>query len=92
MVKSNQIFSVQEYCDKVLGFCPIVNGEQDELRKILDKEGHSDLWDYPLEEIDHIVENNLNVVLVDCSYVDEKCQTVHEYRWFEVPDNYISDL
>jgi hypothetical protein len=44
------------------------------------------LWDYPLDEIDHIVENELNVVLVDTSYVDDDtCELVNEYRWFEIP-------
>jgi hypothetical protein len=46
-----------------------------------------ELWDYPLTEIDHIVENNLNVVLVDCSYY-EGDNYINEYRWFEVPEDF----
>lgn len=86
MVKSKQIYSTQSYCDKFLGFCPITNGDENELRHILNNEGYENLWDYSLDEIDHIVENNLNVVLVDTSYVDvEICELVNEYRWFEIP-------
>lgn len=87
MVKSKQIYTVQGYCDTFLGFCPIVNGDKDELRNILDNEGYANsLWDYPLDEIDHIVENELNVVLVDTSYIDDDTyELVNEYRWFEIP-------
>ena len=36
-------------------------------------------------EIDHIVENEINVVLVDCMvYNEEKKEYEHVYRWFEV--------
>lgn len=39
-------------------------------------------------EIDHIVENNLDAVLVDCMvYNEETKEFKHIYRWFEVtPD------
>jgi hypothetical protein len=88
MVKSKQIYTTQSFCDTFLGFCPMVNGDEDELRLILDQdERFNDLWDYPLDEIEHIVENNLNVVLVDTSYVDDDTyELVTEYRWFEVPE------
>jgi len=80
MVKSKQIYSIQSYCDEFLGFCPFVKGNEDELRHILDTTGYEDLWDYPLDEIDHIVD------LVDTSYVDDETfKIVSEYRWFEVP-------
>lgn len=86
MIKSNNIFSIQGYCDEFLGFCPITRGDKDELREILEKMGYEDLWDYPLMGIDRIVENKLDVVLVDTSYVDdETSQLVSEYRWVEVP-------
>ena len=54
----------------------------DELRELLDDNGLSNLWDYPLDEIDHIVENDLNVVLV---VFDTGCVTKREWRWFEFP-------
>ena len=82
MVKSEKIYSVQEFCVEFLGNCPIIKGYKDEYRDLID----DDLWDYPLSEIDHIVENELDVVLVDTSYVDDTTyELVNEYRWVEIP-------
>ena len=85
MVKSEKVYSVQSFCDEFFGFCPIINGDRGELRKLLDDYGYEGTWDFPLSEIDHIVENNLDVVLVDCTYIDDMCEQVAEYRWFEIP-------
>ena len=85
MVKSEKIYSTTSYCSEFLGFYPIPECKEDELREILDERGYDYLWDYPLTEIDHIVENKLDVVLVDTSYVDEKThEIIPEYRWFQV--------
>ena len=88
MVKSNELFSVQNYLMKVTGKCYIVNGDNDIafIDKIL-KENELELWNYPLEEIDHIVENDLNVVLVQCCFFDENDILQSELRWFEVPSD-----
>lgn len=90
MVKSEKIYSPQAYLEAVTGNTYFMGNEYpvDFIQEILVSEGHSDdLWDYPLTEIDHIVENNLNVVLVDCcSYDGDELMT--EYRWFEVPENF----
>jgi hypothetical protein len=43
-----------------------------------------ELWNYPLNEIDHIVENKIDVVLVDCSHFEDD-YWITELRWFEVP-------
>lgn len=88
MVKSNKIYTTQSFCEEFLGFCPIVNGDEDELRNILDRDARfDDLWNYSLDEIYHIVEHDLNVVLVDASYVDDETfELVNEYRWFEIPE------
>ena len=86
MVKSNVIFSVQSFCDSYLGFCPVINNNKGELREILDNNGYDNLWDYPLSEINIICENQLDVVLVDCSYTDENTyELAPEYRWVEIP-------
>ena len=90
MVKSEGIYSPQVYLEKITGKTYFMGNEYpvDFIQEILVSEGHTDdLWDYPLTEIDHIVENNLNVVLVDCShyYGDE---WIAEYRWFEVPEDF----
>lgn len=87
MVKSNFIFSVQSFCDNYLGFCPVINGNKEELREILDNNGYDNLWDYPLSEIIIIVENKLDVVLVDNSYIDDDTGNLtHDYRWVEIPE------
>lgn len=88
MVKSEEIYSPQNYLEAVLGKCFIINGDDDiaEIQAILD-EYERPFWNYPLSEIDHIVENELNVVLVDCMVWDKKNQEYkREYRWFEVPE------
>ena len=88
MVKSEKIYSPQSYLEAVLGKCFIINGDNDidEIQAFLDDYERS-FWNYPLSEIDHIVENELNVVLVDCMvYNDKKKEYEHEYRWFEVPE------
>mgnify|MGYP003450536296 CR=1 FL=1 len=73
MVKSEQIYSPQNYLEAVLGKCFIINGDNDidEIQAILDDYERS-FWNYPLSEIDHIVENELDVVLVDCMVYNNK--------------------
>lgn len=92
MVKSEKIYSPQNYLMAVTGKCYIVGGENDVkfIQEILEENGYSeDLWDYPMSEIEHIADNNLNVVLVDCMVVNpETDQFEHQYRWFEVPENF----
>jgi hypothetical protein len=88
MVKSEQIYSPQNYLEAVLGKCFIIRGDNDiaEIEAILEDYERS-FWNYPLSEIDHIVENELNVVLVDCMvYNEDKKEFEHAYRWFEVPE------
>ena len=60
---------------------------------MLERNGYGDeLWNYPLSEIDHIVANELNVVLVDCvvaNPVTDELENV--YRWFEVPADFTEE-
>lgn len=87
-VKSKKMYSIQSFCIEFLDFCPFVEKEKGELRDVLDDKGYYNMWDYPLDEIDHIVENELNVVLVDTSYIDPKTfEIVEEYRWVEIPES-----
>lgn len=91
MVKSEQIYSPQSYLEAVTGKCYIINGEDDVefIRNILAENDLAALWDFPLSEIDHIVENELDVVLVDCMVVNEETDEFeHIYRWFEVPEDF----
>ena len=90
MVKSEQIYSPQNYLEAVTGECYIIRGDDDiaEIEAILDDYNY-ELWNYPLSEIDHIVENKLDVVLVDCMVYNEDSKLYeHVYRWFEVPEDF----
>ena len=85
IVCSDRLYSTQEYCDKFFGVCPTLKKCEDELRNFLDDNGYSDLWDYPLSEVDEILEHETSVVLVDTSYINDKSETIQELRWFEIP-------
>jgi hypothetical protein len=90
MVKSEKIYSPVNYLELMTGVCYFIDGENDVefIEKILEEECDS-AWSYPLSEIDHIVENDLNVVLVDCMVVNEGTNNFeHVYRWFEVPEDF----
>ena len=87
-VKSEKIYSPQEYLELITGKCYAVRGDNDveTIEKILEKLGYC-LWSYAFTEIEHIVEEKLNVVLVDCMVYNEKEKDFeHVYRWFEVPN------
>ena len=86
VIKSNEIFSPQNYCDSFFGACPVFSGNQNELRSLLDENGHTDLRDFPFDEIESIVKNKIPVVLVDTTYINDNGKMVFEHRWFEVPD------
>ena len=95
MVKSERIYSPQEYLDAVLDECYLfdsfVENDIEEIEEILKREDKS-LWNYPLTEIDHIVENGVDVVLVDCMvWSAEKREYIHSYRWFEVPSDFVEE-
>lgn len=90
MVKSEKIYSPQVFVEAVTGLYYVCRGE-DDIAFIEDRLALNgfELWNYPLSEIDHIVENNLNVVLVDCMVWSEDTEEFeHEYRWFEVPEDF----
>ena len=89
MVKSEQIYSPQNYVCAITGIYYFFKNKTNPAEEIQDLllMNECELWDYPLTEIDHIVENNLDVVLVNCSYYDGD-EWVPEYRWFEVPEDF----
>lgn len=94
MVKSEKIYSPQQYLKAITDRCYVIRGENDIefIQGVLYEDG-SELWDYPMSEIAHIVENDLNVVLVDCMVVNpETDQFEHQYRWFEVPENFEEEV
>ena len=90
MVKSEKIYSPQSYLEAVTGLCYVIGGKDDIgfIQRALYRR-NLELWDYPLSEIGHIVENDLNVVLVDCMVVNKETDRFeHQYRWFEVPEDF----
>ena len=89
MVKSEQIYAPENYVCAVTGTYYFFKHKEHPIEEIqwLLLLNEYELWDYPLTEIDHIVENDLNVVLVNCSHY-EGDKWVAEYRWFEVPEGF----
>ena len=98
MVKSKQIYSPQNFVDALTGYCYIFQCDDtikeihDLLKKHKVETRCNPLWDYPLNEIEHIVENKIPVVLVDVSGFNEKVEWVQEYRWFEVPEDFQEEM
>lgn len=96
MVLSNKIFRAQEYINAILGdgIYRLKESDNDDvvtaihnILRYYDKEDDScnTIWDFPLCEIDEIVEQEDRVVLVDVSHYEDG-KYIKEYRWFEVPD------
>lgn len=94
-VKSTELYSPQAFVEALTGKCYCFNQDNtvEEIHRLLKINGVENdtdktLWDYSLDEIDEIVENNVPVVLVDTTYINEDCEMVYEYRWFEVPESF----
>ncbi len=89
-VVSKKIWTPQTFVETITGHCYIIDGDDDVglIARLLEEHGYDNLWDYPMDEIDHIVENEHQVVLVDCMvWCEGKGQYEHEYRWWEIPDD-----
>ena len=94
MVKSETIYSPQQYLLEITDTCYIIQGTDDIefIEEVLNMHGFT-LWNYPLSEIEHIVENNLNVVLVECMVENSQTNELeHQYRWFEVPEDFKEEI
>ena len=90
MVKSEKLYTPQSYVEALTGNCYVFGGDNviEQIANVMLFNKLPNLFDYPLSEIDHIVENKINVVLVDVSCFDKHGIWKHEYRWFEVPDDF----
>lgn len=90
MVKAEKVFSPQEFVELMTGKTVLFSKDDTvaEIEAVLKLNLDEELWNYPLSEIDHIVENNLNVVLVDVSGHNNKGEWVNEVRWFEVTEDF----
>ena len=90
MVKSNKIYSPQKYLELIteMSFFNNTSNDVQFIEETLEFYGF-ELWSYPLTEIDHIVENNIDVVLVECLIWDKENDRYDKiYRWFEVPEDF----
>lgn len=96
-VKSLSIYSPQNLVEKLTGYCYCFYDDNpvEVIHALLKKHGiesdESPLFDYPLDEIEEIVANEVPVVLVDTTYINDDCRMITEHRWFEVPEDFIDD-
>ena len=86
MIKSDDVYTLDYFCDKFLGIKPSIKEVQGEIRQVLDEYGFSGLWDYPLMEADHILLHNIDCVLVSSWYKNDAGVRGNEVRWVELPD------
>lgn len=86
MIVSNKIYSAQKYLEIVLDKTYIISGDNDiEFVERMLEVHEKCLWNYPLNEINHVLENDLDVILVDYMvYNNETHEYEHVYRWSEV--------
>lgn len=89
MIKSETLYSPQSYLELVTGRTYILNDSDNDIEaveKILEELGYC-LWSHALTEIEHIIEEDLPVVLVDCLVWNENSNEYkHVLRWFEVDE------
>lgn len=93
----NKIVSAETYIEYVTG-ChhDLKRPDQiEEMAEIMEQTGNDELWDYALDEIEHVLENDTPVVLVDIYGTTMDDSTMHHLqRWYELPDdnsNYIQE-
>lgn len=58
-IKYDGCYDSDEYIEILTGNKPVIKPTLDELEKL-----ELEYWNYPLTEIDHIIENDIDVVLV----------------------------
>ena len=90
MVVTNKVYTPEMFVEALTGKCEIFDGKDPiaQIHAFLKAEGieaeGQEFWDYPINEIEHIISENMNVVLVDVSgfYLEDKWETI--FRWFEI--------
>lgn len=85
LVKSSGIWAPQNYLGLVTGiyYCLKYNKPPVSEIKMLLKANGKKLRDYPMDRIDLIVKDKVNVILVDVSHYKGDTY-IKEYRWFEI--------
>lgn len=90
MVVTNKVYTPEMFVEALTGKCEIFDGKDPitQIHAFLKAEGieveGQEFWDYPINEIEHILSEKMNVVLVDVSgfYLEDKWEKL--FRWFEI--------
>lgn len=82
-IKDDNCWDSADFLEIYVGYRPCEDVELEKFEEIL-KENEVCLWNYPLTEIDHIIENNIDVVLVRFP----EMYGGYEYRFCEISDEY----
>ena len=79
-IKDDCCWSSADYLEKYTGYRPCDDISLVEFEKVLE-ENEVCLWNYPLTEIEYLLENNINVILVRFPDMNGE----YEYRFCEIP-------
>ena len=74
----NEVWDVKDYVEEVTGCRPAYTS-LDEMEKDFENNDIC-LWNYPINEVEHIIENSLNVCIVRF----EDLYGGYEHRWCEL--------
>lgn len=90
VVKSNIIYSPQNYLEVMTGNCYFFINDRPILDQVTDilKLHNCSTKSYSLKETPKLLHRNISVVLVDCCDVDNNGNPIKDYRWFRVPINF----
>ena len=89
-IRSDKMYNFQSYLELVTGKVYTRDGrlnDYDIIEQALKEEGLQDeLWDYPLTEINHIIESEYDVVLVEVNVWNKDNDSLEtDYRFYQVP-------
>lgn len=90
MVVTDKVYKTEGFLEVLTGRCFMIDSKDpiSQIHDMLKTEGieieGQEFWDYPINEIEHIISEKINVVLVDVSgfYLNDEWEQV--FRWFEV--------
>ena len=90
MVVTNKVYTPEMFVEALTGKCEYFDGRDPitQIHSFLKKYGieveDQEFWDYPINEIEHILSEKMNVILVDVSgfYLEDKWEKL--FRWFEI--------
>lgn len=89
-IRSDKMYNFQSYLELVTGKVYTRGGrlnDYDIIEQALKEEGLQDeLWNYPLTEINHIIESEYDVVLVEINVWNKDTDNLEtDYRFYQVP-------